>query len=302
MLRRLRRPLLRPHVHVQLNQSYTTKPIVVPKISDQTGSTTNDKHAAANAALATAMRDALRELPNYVIDDCEMDCDFQEGFGINLLFEGVGADYLGLRCKVEFTGSSVAGPQYLLEVEADKCDSGCTPQLSNPVRLKSALRPSTEAACLYPDEDKVCSTAFWSKVGHGFVGTAGIDNSATTLPVTDGADFGGDSTCPFSSCGYIQVGSEVMQLTAVAGTSLTVVRGQDGTTAAAHADGDMVHWLGAKVDGVHPDILSSVFEQEEADYNSFECGRRGKCDYSSGECECFEGYMGDRCQTQTALI
>ena len=215
---------------------------------------------------------------------------------------GVGAHYPQLRCYVQFTGSSVAGPQYLLEVEADKCDSGCTPQLSNPVRLKSALRPSTEVACLYPDEDKVCSTAFWSMAGYGFVGTAGIDNSATTLPVTDGADFGGDSTCPFSSCGYIQVGSEIMELTAVAGTDLTVVRGQEGTTAAAHADGDMVYWLGAKVDGVHPDILSSVFEAEEADYNSFECGRRGKCDYSSGECECFEGYVGDRCQTQTALI
>ena len=279
----------------QLNQSYTTKPIVIAKISDQTGSTELEKRDAAQTATSTAVKDALRELPNYVIDDCEVDCSYTD-------YPGVGAIYPQLRCYVKFTGSSVAGPQYLLEVEADKCDSGCTPQLSNPVRLKSALRPSTEVACLYPDEDKVCSTAFWSKAGYGFVGTAGIDNSATTLPVTDGADFGGDSTCPFSSCGHIQVGSEIMELTAVAGTDLTVVRGQEGTTAAAHADGDMVYWLGAKVDGVHPDILSSVFEAEEADYNSFECGRRGKCDYSSGECECFEGYVGDRCQTQTALI
>merc|ERR1711898_22316 len=102
---------------------------------------------------------------------------------------GVGAHYPSVKCEVKFAGSSVAGPQYLLEVEADKCDSGCTPQLSNPVRLKSALRPSTEAPCSFLGSETfdhlVCSTAFWHKSGgYDFVDTAGIDNSATTLPVT----------------------------------------------------------------------------------------------------------------------
>ena len=85
------------------------------------------------------MKDALRELPNYVIDDCEVTCTYEWAAGVSTYYPSV-------KCEVEFTGSSVAGPQYLLEVEADKCDSGCTPQLSSPVQLKSALVASTAAA------------------------------------------------------------------------------------------------------------------------------------------------------------
>ena len=272
----------------KLNQSYTTKPIIVQDIANAVPATA----AGAEAQTSMAVQSALHELPNYVVDSCDVTCTYEYAVGVDDVYPSV-------KCAVKFDGGSVAGPQYLLEVEADKCDSGCTPQLSNPVRLKSALRPSTEGnpTCPYPPYE--CGTAFWGKSGtYGIVGTAGIDDSATTLPVTDGADIGVDAT---GLDKYIMVGSEVMQLTAIAGTSLTVVRGHDGTTAAAHAGGDIVYMVG-KMDGVHPDILSSVIEDEAADYNSFECGRRGKCDYSSGECECFEGYMGDRCQTQTALI
>ena len=48
--------------------------------------------------------------------------------------------------------------------------------------------------------------------------------------------------------------------------------------------------------------LSSVTVQQVGSQNSYECGRRGKCNFSTGLCDCFTGFTGETCSIMTNLV
>ena len=51
----------------------------------------------------------------------------------------------------------------------------------------------------------------------------------------------------------------------------------------------------------HTTELSKVEISVAGSHLDYECGRRGKCDRTSGICSCFEGYAGDNCDTFTTM-
>nr|BAH60835.1 tubular mastigoneme protein [Ochromonas danica] len=67
------------------------------------------------------------------------------------------------------------------------------------------------------------------------------------------------------------------------------------------SDGCTPKITGIDVQTLYNQKHSNISEVLAADYYSFECGRRGKCDYNTGLCNCFTGYTGDNCNTMTTL-
>jgi len=64
---------------------------------------------------------------------------------------------------------------------------------------------------------------------------------------------------------------------------------------------NLISFEGSGAPSFLENISSWVDETQVTDFNSYECGRRGQCDYKTGLCECFEGFTGPACTIMTEL-
>ena len=143
-----------------------------------------------------------------------------------------------------------------------------------------------------------------------------LNETFTTIPIvfdsTDVTDFVHDV-----QLALLSLPNKVIDGVTVSGTAVSASLSMQVTFTGASVEGPQ-HLLVVEdyecSDGCTPKITglfletresitgSSITETSLADYNSYECGRRGKCDYTSGVCGCFSGYTGASCNTITALV
>jgi hypothetical protein len=102
---------------------------------------------------------------------------------------------------------------------------------------------------------------------------------------------------------------------ATALTAVTAVTGEYGTVNNYFTDAFDAHrQMGCKCDIGYRGPDCSLIEcpsggdplvtlaSEEPNQIARDCSGRGICDYSAGQCGCFKGYFGERCESQTNFV
>ena len=145
---------------------------------------------------------------------------------------GLVDDVLARKCDVFLTLDGLAHPEDSIRIFSGIISSMtfkagvAVVQVSHPEQLKRQK--------IFPEfKTQVFKTD--GTIGSNLTG--GINESTTSIPVSDGSVFTASTVTDFR---FIEIGSEKMKVTNVAGNNLTVVRAQLNTGASAHSSSDEV--------------------------------------------------------------
>lgn len=245
---------------------------------------------------ALDVKKALQELPNQVIATT-----------VDVAMNGAGLGRYGY--TITF-GAGNSGNQNDIVLQGAGCnDDGCQPRYSGVYIqqqqvLSTAVVAETSTGSGIYDVVGEGGTGVWPKAnkdGGGFVSTG--------FCLVDGGE-------KYVMYGYVATGDNTGKV--FTSSSCSDANGITFVEPATAHTGIMTNFLRLRTmgdfEGSHDDVYdmqmphignyfrSVTTEITRGTKESSECSGRGKCDTSSGVCDCHEGYTGEACETQTVLI
>jgi len=257
---------------IWLSNMAVVQPVVAAKaFAGTTAATTWATTDTTMTNSALDVKRVLEELPNGVVGSVDV---------------SMTSNTVGLYAySVTFTGATDAGNQHNIVMNAKGCNvDGCQPRYTG-VGMQTAL-----AAFDATFTTSLLTVPTW--------------RGGEYLDSTDSGRFsanGGEDVIVYAGNEGDMNGKRIRTRSASSSGVVT-----DGTTVAAAAEPSTLMLIKFKGDFNAQD-KKAYFKTETTEITrgtkeSSECSGRGACDGDTGICECYDGYTGNACQTQTVLL
>ena len=221
----------------------------------------------AQSEYSQRITQVLQELPNQVL-----------GSGIAAEVTRAGLELYSITAT--FTGRNT-GDQNPIVMNIEGCNlDGCQPRFSGMMTQRGYLSDSTGET----------STSLVTGTNSD---RSGIMQRASNYITV------GDTIRLFSGSTTTSAGTSLTTTSVAGGTGI----GVKGATTLNPAGGFGILVLASPtVNDVNKQVKTVTYEITRGTTEATECSGRGSCDAESGICECFKGYMGQACETQTVLL
>ena len=229
----------------------------------------------ASSPESLRVKQVLEDLPNHAVDT------------VDVVLTSAGLHLYAY--TITYSGPSVTGDQQNIIMNVDGCSiDGCQPRFTG---------LNTQVGYMSDSDGHVTATAITS-AGDGVGGF-----SLATELATGG---GGDDVIVYTGTATVTTSSKGTKYTTTAAsdTSLAI----NGGTADDPSLGLGIIVLNKNVGndlivrGDQKYFQSETFEIIRGTAEATECSGRGFCNVEKGHCECFRGYEGNACATQSALV